>query len=102
MRRASEQMMMANLKLLVKKQQHRRAGRRQDVNAAGADFTFLYAQTVDILEKHLVLKPPQRRHSSFGVRDNIALLSLPQQEEAAENEDESTDVDSDSKSSDEP
>lgn len=67
MRRASELTMLAQLRLMARKQGLRASGRRQQVNAAGADFTYLYGRTVEILKLHLVLQPPRRRHSSYDV-----------------------------------
>lgn len=64
-RRASEQTMLAQLKSLAKKQGLRNAGRRQQANATGADFSALYGRTIEALENCLVLQPPRRRHSSI-------------------------------------
>merc|ERR1712176_372751 len=66
-RRASEQTMVAYLKLFSQKQHFRNSGRRQQVNAIGAEFNALYGRTIDALEGCLVLQPPSRRHSICNV-----------------------------------
>merc|ERR1712176_1482527 len=58
-RRASEQTMVAYLKLFSQKQRFRNSGRRQQVNAIGAEF--------NALDGCLVLQPPSRRHSICDV-----------------------------------
>jgi hypothetical protein len=37
--------------------------RRQQVVASGSQFNDLYGKTKDILERHMTLRPPARRHS---------------------------------------
>lgn len=83
-RRASEQTMMAHLKLLAAKQPLRYSrpqevsspkrpasaepdesslARRQQANKLATGFTELYSETVGILQDHMHLAPPNRRHS---------------------------------------
>lgn len=87
MQRAAEQTMVLNLKHLAEKQRLRygraasasavhgarpasppaspstRLARRLQACAAATRFTARYSETVGILEEHMILTPPQRRHS---------------------------------------
>jgi hypothetical protein len=75
-RRANEHCMPAQLKQLSLKQRLRfspvgseegsstqRIENRQQVCAAAKGFTEIYAQTLDIFEQHMTMRPPTRRHS---------------------------------------
>mmetsp|Transcript_109755 Transcript_109755/g.342107 ORF Transcript_109755/g.342107 Transcript_109755/m.342107 type:complete len:222 (+) Transcript_109755:72-737(+) len=83
MQRASEQLLVANLKQLARRQCLRYGGRapgsastataaglgsssaqrRWEASAVARDFSELYCRTINTLEKYMTLSPPSRRHS---------------------------------------
>lgn len=71
MRRASEQIMMAQLKQFAAKQKLRYSpgSQRERIIAEAVRFTELYCRTISILETCLTLRPPLRRHSDCFVAD---------------------------------
>lgn len=81
-KRASEQTRMLQLKGLVTRQKLRysdpgadaatRIAQRQQVGSSAAQFTEVYASTVNILETNMTLEPPARRRHSVEVSELAA------------------------------
>jgi len=76
LRRASEQIMIVQLKQLAAKQKLRYSlkAQRQRVIEEAVKFTELYCRTVSILEACFTLRPPLRRHSDCFIQDMTAML----------------------------